>query len=107
MVSLVKWCPVMTIRNNITYDTCGICRSSLEEKCIKCQETKPYKPGILCPLKHNKNCIHVYHAHCINEWYKTNPTCPHDMINWISSDIPYKQPKKEEEKNIQNNKSKK
>jgi RING-box protein 1 len=107
MVTLVKWCPVITIKHDFSNDQCGICHSSLERKCIKCQETKPYHPNIKCPLNYNKKCSHIFHAHCINNWCKTNPSCPYDMIEWISSNHPLPKQKFDIFKELSTNEDKK
>ena len=81
MFTLKKWYPVvMEINKTIGMTECGICRSLLENPCLKCSNEVPFVPN-KCPLSYNKNCNHIFHTHCKLEW--KNNTCPYDMLNWI------------------------
>ena len=65
--------PVLNIHN----ETCPICRYSLMEKCLECDNDE------------STNCIsvigtcgHGYHFHCISTWLKTKTICPLDNSKW-------------------------
>jgi RING-box protein 1 len=81
---LIAWYPILLIKENIDNDTCNLCRNSIFDKCISCSSIIPYEPNGKCEISYNKKCTHSYHAHCIDNWMKTNKNCPVDMEQWQS-----------------------
>ena len=79
---LASWFPVITVKEQGDNDLCTLCRNFVYEKCILCTKDMPYDPNKMCNIEYNLNCDHSYHAHCIQNWTKTNKTCPVDMAVW-------------------------
>jgi len=69
---------VLNAKSTLLNDNCPICRNSLDDKCIECDNNNNDKicySVIGC-------CNHGLHEHCINNWIKTRNVCPLDNSNW-------------------------
>lgn len=60
---------------NLNYDTCAICRISLQE--INNEDNH------ICI----GNCNHVYHLECINKWLSKRNVCPLCNQSWEIKEI--------------------
>ena len=66
-VNLVKWNTVMIWKMNLSDETCPICKFTLGEKCIQCQESANQTE---CPPIFGSCCEHsCYHKHCLDKWF--------------------------------------
>lgn len=81
-VTVRKWSPVgyWKFPVNIS-ENCGICRESLEKKCLECG----INDGSKCGISYGQ-CNHIYHICCINGWTKdkTNSNCPQCFQPWAT-----------------------
>ena len=65
---------------NHKYDTCSICKESLDSACLlgDCDIDMIDKA---CDIVVGE-CSHVYHKICLHRWLKVNPTCPLCNVSW-------------------------
>ena len=59
-------------------DTCAICRNSISDSCIECNESDNFHKCNICWGK----CNHIFHVHCISRWLKIHNTCPLCSTDW-------------------------
>lgn len=63
-----KFAPLTKYKENPNNETCSICLSS-------------FQPNE--DLREIKNCQHLYHPECLDEWLKLKPKCPNCNLNII------------------------
>ena len=66
--SVLKWNSVMVWNWDLNDETCAICRYSLADKCVQCQENQNQNE---CPPIFGSCCEHsCFHKHCLDTWFK-------------------------------------
>lgn len=73
-------------------DFCAICATNLTDPCITCDafgQKESFDGSQECGLKRGTKCSHLYHAHCIERWYRRHPYCPLDDVQQKFEDVEY------------------
>ncbi len=79
-IRIVGFYPVFNMVTRV--ETCKICRSELQAKCINCV-TEDYSKSKGCVISKGI-CGCMYHTHCLTNWLASSALCPeHTSDNWV------------------------
>jgi RING-box protein 1 len=76
---LIKLNSVCLWRWDSRFDSCGICKNNITDKCIEC--IADLHTDNTCSIVWGI-CGHMYHVHCITHWLKSRNVCPLCNDNW-------------------------